>query len=145
MKARKNARILFVCGGNTCRSPIAVALARNMFGDTIHAESAGVDAYGEAASREAIRVMDDQFSIDITDHCPRDVEDVSMSDFDYVVAMEPYIADDLAHRFGIPAGRIIIWEVDDPVGGGASEYRRCVDDMTRGLKTIGRELSIERR
>ena len=89
--------------------------------------------------------MDDQFSIDITDHRPRDVEDVSMSDFDYVVAMEPYIADDLAHRFGLPAARIIIWEVDDPVGGGASEYRRCVDDITRGLKTIRREFSIEPR
>ena len=145
MKATINARILFVCGGNTCRSPIAVALARNMFGDTIHAESAGVDAYGEAASREAIRVMADQFTIDITDHRPRDVEDVSMSDFDYVVAMKPYIADDLAHRFGLPAGRMIIWEVDDPVGGGASAYGRCVDDITKGLKTIRCELRIEPR
>lgn len=142
MTAAANTRILFVCGANTCRSPIAVALARNMFGDTICAESAGVVAYGEAASAEAIRVLDDQFGIDITSHRPMDVEDVSLSDFDYVVAMKPCIGDDLASRFGLPAAKTITWDVDDPAGGGVGEYRRCVDEITVSLRKMGEQLGI---
>jgi protein-tyrosine-phosphatase len=49
--------VLFVCAGNTCRSPMAEALARLLLGRGVHVESAGVSAYdGASTTRESIGV-----------------------------------------------------------------------------------------
>src|SRR2546422_86021 len=47
-------KVLFVCGGNTCRSPMAAALARSVHG--IEADSAGI-APRTSATRDAIAVV----------------------------------------------------------------------------------------
>ena len=49
--------ILFVCIGNTCRSPMAEAMARAMGGDRVRAYSAGLNPTGRVA-RETIEVLD---------------------------------------------------------------------------------------
>jgi protein-tyrosine phosphatase len=55
---RQGMNILFVCSGNTCRSPMAKALAEKLLGDSAHVESAGIDAFGgEGATQEAIQVL----------------------------------------------------------------------------------------
>ena len=47
-------RVLFVCTGNTCRSPMAEALLRHHGGDKFEVQSAGVFAYpGSDASVHA--------------------------------------------------------------------------------------------
>ena len=51
--------ILFVCTGNTCRSPMAEAILRHYNAPDIEVKSAGVYAYGgQAASENAVRVLD---------------------------------------------------------------------------------------
>lgn len=65
-------RIVMVCTGNICRSPMAEALMRDALSergrDDIEVCSAGVFAYdGDAASYEAIEVMDG-YGLDITKH-----------------------------------------------------------------------------
>ena len=51
-------RVLFVCAGNTCRSPIAAAVARLLLGSGAQVESAGTAADdGTAATSEAVQVM----------------------------------------------------------------------------------------
>ena len=52
-------KILFVCTGNTCRSPMAEAILRNYNRPDIEVKSAGVYAYGgEAASANAVKMLD---------------------------------------------------------------------------------------
>ena len=52
-------KILFVCTGNTCRSPMAEAILRNYNQPDIEVKSAGVYAYGgEGASDYAVKVLD---------------------------------------------------------------------------------------
>ena len=48
-------QLLVVCGGNTCRSPMAVGIARLRLGGIAHVESPGIAAYGEGATEEAAR------------------------------------------------------------------------------------------
>ncbi|MEH7505359.1 low molecular weight protein arginine phosphatase [Neobacillus drentensis] len=53
-------RILFVCTGNTCRSPMAEAILKNKDIDAIEVRSAGIyAANGSEASTHAKKVLDD--------------------------------------------------------------------------------------
>ncbi|MGC1580579.1 MAG: hypothetical protein WA766_03800, partial [Candidatus Acidiferrales bacterium] len=45
----KPTRVLFVCIGNSCRSPMAEALARHSASDVIEAASAGISPLGRVA------------------------------------------------------------------------------------------------
>ncbi|MEH7074380.1 low molecular weight protein arginine phosphatase [Neobacillus drentensis] len=54
-------RILFVCTGNTCRSPMAEAILKNKEMDAIEVRSAGIyAANGSEASAHAKKVLDDK-------------------------------------------------------------------------------------
>ncbi|WP_221567309.1 low molecular weight protein arginine phosphatase [Alkalihalobacillus sp. TS-13] len=53
--------ILFVCTGNTCRSPMAEALLRHYSKGKIEVQSAGIyAAYGSPASLQSIEVLKDE-------------------------------------------------------------------------------------
>ncbi|MCF6410918.1 low molecular weight protein arginine phosphatase [Pseudalkalibacillus salsuginis] len=53
--------ILFVCTGNTCRSPMAEALLRHYSTGKIEVQSAGIYAsYGSPASAQSIEVLKDE-------------------------------------------------------------------------------------
>ncbi|MGP4079379.1 arsenate reductase/protein-tyrosine-phosphatase family protein [Pseudalkalibacillus sp. R45] len=53
--------ILFVCTGNTCRSPMAEALLRHYSNGKIEVQSAGIyAAYGSPASAQSIEVLKDE-------------------------------------------------------------------------------------
>ena len=66
-------RILFVCTGNTCRSPMAEGLCRSFLGhyrlqQEVEVASAGLNAVaGEPASREAVEIMRER-GIDLSGH-----------------------------------------------------------------------------
>ena len=74
--------ILFVCGGNTCRSPMAAGLAGKMLGRVARVESAGIDAGGQKATPEAILVMR-ECGIDIFGHQARDISSVPLNSYDH--------------------------------------------------------------
>jgi arsenate reductase (thioredoxin) len=56
-------RVLFLCTGNSCRSQMAEGWARHLYGDTIEAYSAGIEAHG--MNPNAVRVMQEA-GVDIT-------------------------------------------------------------------------------
>lgn len=131
-------RVLFVCGGNTCRSPMAVAIIRALF-PTVHAESAGIAPHGSGVTADTQGVVSDLYGIDLTAHHPRDVRDVRLSDFDLVVTMEPYIGRELQDTHP----NIIQWSVVDPYLKGRQAYERCacqLEQLIRGLVNTGKEV-----
>ena len=66
--------IVFVCTGNTCRSPMAEALFKDIIKekggmDEFEVSSRGVYAFsGDPSSRQAIEVMKKEFGIDMQQH-----------------------------------------------------------------------------
>ena len=106
--------VLFACGRNSVRSPMAAALARQMFGASVAVASAGVrtgelDPFAVAAMAEV--------GIDIATHQPitiEDLEDQQGLEFDLIVTLAPeahHRALELTHRLAVA---IEYWPTADP-------------------------------
>lgn len=107
------ARVLFVCTGNSARSPIAEALLRHRTAGRIAVASAGTSPR-DRIHPEAVRVLLDRFGLDIRDHAPRSVDEVAGSGrggFDRVVTLCDKARAHLPDRAG---WRRAHWSVPDP-------------------------------
>jgi protein-tyrosine-phosphatase len=119
-----SARILFVCAGSTCRSPMAAALAADVLPDAA-VESAAWPP-GEGVAHHAVSVIKEMTGRDISDHTPRDVSGVDLSTFDQVIVLDQHVATEL----GVPRDATVeTWAVEDPFGGVLDDYRRCAENL----------------
>ena len=106
--------VLFACGHNAVRSPMAAALCRRMFGAAFYVASAG--ARKEALDPFAAAAMD-EIGIDISAHEPmtfEDLEDLEGLSFDLIVTLSPeahHKALALTHRI---AATVEYWPTADP-------------------------------
>ena len=81
-------KILIVCIGNICRSPMAEALFRHELGARAHVESAGVAALeGHSADSFAQELLRER-GIDIASHRARQLTPSLITGFDLVVTMD---------------------------------------------------------
>jgi protein-tyrosine-phosphatase len=130
-------RVLFVCSGNTCRSPMAEGLARKLLGNQADVESAGTHATGSGATVEAIDVMRSKFAIDISSHRSRNVKDIPVDDFDYIIPMDDAVADDLRSDYPSIGARLLgPWNVRDPFGRGTAAYERAAREIEKHVKEL---------
>lgn len=130
-------KILFVCDGNTCRSPMAQAIALKLLGDsTAYVQSAGIEtAPGMRATREAVQVMQDK-GIDISNHCSQSIEEIDLNNFDIIVAMTPLIATHLLIEYQISPKRLKVLNVADPCGRGIEAYRHCAAELEKEISKL---------
>ena len=89
-----NTRVLFVCMGNICRSPMAEGVFRHLIrqaglDDIVKVESAGTHAFhaGEAPDKRA-QATAAKRGYDISDLRARQVEDIDFERFDLILAMD---------------------------------------------------------
>ncbi|MEM1048110.1 MAG: arsenate reductase ArsC [Pseudomonadota bacterium] len=78
--------VLFACGRNAIRSPMAEALAQRLFPGQIYVESAGVlkgDPDPFVAS-----VME-EIGVDMSRHTPKTIDELADSNFDLVISLAP--------------------------------------------------------
>jgi ArsR family transcriptional regulator, arsenate/arsenite/antimonite-responsive transcriptional repressor / arsenate reductase (thioredoxin) len=113
-------RVLFVCTGNSSRSPMAEALLRHRAGAWVEAASAGIRP--RPLHPDAAAVMRDRYRIDITGHRPTPVETVARERFDYVISLCDKAREACPEFPGRP-GRIH-WSLPDPAAaeGGLAGY-----------------------
>lgn len=108
--------ILFVCFGNTCRSPMAEGLAKKRLEQKLGIKSSGISPTFEAAQPEAIEVMQELFEVDISDHKPQLVSNIGVEDFDWIIALDAYVYNTLQARYPKLREKIFLWDIDDPFG-----------------------------
>lgn len=131
MNDRKT-RILFICIGNMCRSPMAEGFARHLGGDMVEVYSAGTNPTG-VVSEDSIEMMD-EIGIDISHQRSNGLGSVPLDDIDIAVSMAPISASALMPP-GF-SGRAIDWKVDDPIGRSLDTFRRVrgeIEAHVRGL------------
>lgn len=114
MAAARPQSVLFACGQNSIRSPMAMALFRHLFGKSIYVGSAGVKV-GEP-DPFAVAVMD-EIGLDISKHRPQtfeQLEDWEGLNFDLIVTLSPeahHKALDLTRTL---AADVEYWPTPDP-------------------------------
>ncbi|WP_067728696.1 low molecular weight protein-tyrosine-phosphatase [Oceanobacillus damuensis] len=87
-------RVLFVCLGNICRSPMAEAIFRDLvkkenLPDKIEVDSGGTgDWHVGSVPHEGTRSMLDQENISYEGLLARQVEENDWDEFDYIIAMD---------------------------------------------------------
>jgi len=125
---------------------MAEGLAKKMLKGIVHVESAGIAAWGYDASHEAIKVMKDEFDIDISEHNPTDITDLSLNNFDYIVTMDSYvdtyIKKYIKQYYQIESNKIISWNIADPYGGSVDDYKRSVNIIKNQIHDFLKKLEI---
>jgi protein-tyrosine-phosphatase/DNA-binding transcriptional ArsR family regulator len=115
---RPRVSVLFVCTGNSARSPIAEALLHHHAATRVTVTSAGTrPALGMHPN--AVRVLDEEFGIDIAAQRPRHLDTVAGHRFDHVVTLcdrAREAAIELPHR-----PRRTHWSIGDPTTTSRSE------------------------
>ncbi len=102
--------VLFVCSMNSVRSPIAAALARQLFPGRVIARSAGVRS-GKADG--FVHEVMEEIGIDMSVHTPHTMDELVATRFDLVVTLSPDAQEAVARR-GLEARAIEHWPMPDP-------------------------------
>jgi ArsR family transcriptional regulator, arsenate/arsenite/antimonite-responsive transcriptional repressor / arsenate reductase (thioredoxin) len=106
-------RVLFVCTGNSGRSPMAEGLLRHRAGTRVEAASAGIRP--RPLHPDAVAVMRDRYRVDITGHRPAHVETAARDRFDYVISLCDKAREACPEFPGRPG--LIHWSLPDPAAG----------------------------
>lgn len=134
-------RVLFLCSGNTCRSPMAAGVAHRVFGPTHTIVSAGAETgSGSQAAGNAIKAMA-EMDIDISDHETVDVADLHLAHFDLIVVFRPSAAESLSFPTGV---RVEYFEIPDPCGGSLDTYRSTARLIRRRVRRLYVEDALRR-
>lgn len=123
-------RILFVCTGNTCRSPFAEAVARRE--GHVDAESAGLSASaGDQPPEDAI-VVARELGYDLSAHRALPLTEEMLERSDVVVGMTA------AHVAAVGRAAKLLGEadLDDPIGRGLDVYRQVYAQIETDVRRL---------
>ncbi|WP_439659478.1 ArsR family transcriptional regulator [Lentzea sp. HUAS TT2] len=131
--AGRGIAVLFVCTGNSARSPIAEALLRHHTGGRVQAVSAGTRPRPELHPG-AVRVLGELFGIDVRDQLPQHVDVVGRRRFDRLITLCDK-ARESRFEFAQPPPRAH-WSIPDPVGADDLAFRRIAADIDTRVRYL---------
>ena len=115
-------KILFVCVGNACRSPMAEGWAKYHGKGNVVAYSAGTFPYGSIIE-DAYTVMKEK-GISLEGQRSKGLRDLAVAEMDVVVRMGHEVQCTPPAGF---KGRVVDWDIPDPFGHGVDIFRDVRD------------------
>ena len=150
-------RLLFVCTGNTCRSPLAEGIAKRLIAERrltdIEVSSAGTSAWADAPASDGSLLVALERGITLGDHRARPLSPEIVFNSDLIFAMGPHHLDRVealggTHRSWLltayAAGDGTERPVSDPFGGDLDVYRATFDELEREIGAILDRVEVER-
>lgn len=131
-------KIMFICSGNTCRSPLAEGLFKKYLDDNkitdIEVGSAGVGAFpGDEVSINSILVAGSR-GVDISNHRAKNVNPEHILTTDLFVCMTD------SHKKALiricDESKIMVLNVSDPFGRPVEVYEECAKQLERKFPEI---------
>lgn len=131
--------IIFLCTGNTCRSPMAEAMFRGGLTteekQKYEIRSFGLAAFGgEPASDYAVEVMQ-SYGIDISNHRSTPLNRYALAEAELVVCMTEAHSKVLL-QVGFDPEKLIVFDIPDPYKGTSEDYQRCAEKIKTELTKV---------
>lgn len=128
--------ILFVCSGNTCRSPMAEGYFNSKHIKKVSATSAGFIRDGDKVSQNAVSVMK-EIGIDISLHTSKIISAGDTTLADRIFCMGEAHKSALINA-GVPSDKVSVLSggIPDPYGGNTETYRSCRDKIIKAVDSL---------
>jgi protein-tyrosine phosphatase len=152
-------KIVFVCTGNTCRSPMAEGMFKRRLAERLGCgidelltrgyvvSSAGVSALpNDPAAEDSIEVLS-EVGIDLSGHRSRLASADLIARADDVIAMTRSHLLTIVSRYPVLSGSLRLLcgpdgDLDDPIGGGPDVYRRCAATIHQHVDRLIIEMGL---
>ena len=138
--------IIFVCTGNTCRSPMAEGFMKHIYSsNNLHFNVLSRGLYVDPLSKPSqysIKALS-EYGIDISSHTPRQITLDDIKNSDIIITMTQSHKDALNMAYGGFDNKIISiseytngLDIKDPYGCDYETYKACAKDINNACKVI---------
>jgi arsenate reductase (thioredoxin) len=143
MASADKVRVLFVCIGNACRSPMAEAVARQLASDIIEPASAGLYPFGRLAPATEAILLANGYSVEgLASKC---LSLGAIENTDVLVNMSGQPLDSTLRGLGAFDDsalnqKIENWDVEDPYGAHHTTYQRILEEIESRVLLLANRL-----
>ena len=139
-------RVLFVCIGNACRSPMAESIARRDAADIIEPASAGLYPLGRIAESTIDTLLANNYSVDRLSS--KSISRDAVQDSDLIVNLSggpiDYLFSSAPSRLR-DGQQLENWEVSDPYREDPATYQRILEEIQSRVRQLANRLRAESR